>query len=345
MTTTVSNAARPSFRAAPAGAVAAISSPWYRRVRRPATVPQAYPPRPSVTSHSRDAASSRAPHPWRPPRGGGRPGATRAMPPRRERRTPGARRPLAGPPSQLPRLRGARERVWSTDQVGHDPGPARLVTGPQTCAVVAVEVLVERDVVAPSRVVLQLGDPSVAGAAAVVPPHEERDETLPQVLGTRAQRHRPTAAGRVLGLELAAERPRVSLEVAQQQEVDRHPHRSSPVRVAAEHPGVRLPGLVVDGDLPAGELERDGILLVELRQRPEPVRRQELVLVEHARQHAATRPRRHDTDRDGVAPGHGDHPAATTTGCRRALLPQEPRKALLQRPERLLELWTDHDHS
>ena len=44
------------------GRVATISRPWYRRVRRPLTVPIANPPRPSVTSHSRLAPSSSEPH-------------------------------------------------------------------------------------------------------------------------------------------------------------------------------------------------------------------------------------------------------------------------------------------
>src|SRR3954449_325746 len=104
------------------------------------------------------------------------------MPPRREIRTPAARRRPAGRPSQLPRPRGTRERVRSADQVGHHPGPAGLMTRPQTGAVVAVEVLVEGDVVAPSRVVLQLVHPPVTGPAAVGSPEEERDQPIPQVL-------------------------------------------------------------------------------------------------------------------------------------------------------------------
>src|SRR5690348_16840262 len=39
-------------------ASAAMSSPWYRRVITPATVPDAYPPRPLVTSHSFVASAS-----------------------------------------------------------------------------------------------------------------------------------------------------------------------------------------------------------------------------------------------------------------------------------------------
>ena len=42
------------------------------------------------------------------------------------------------------------------DELGDESGPARLVTGAQPGAVVAVEVLVEEDVVAPMRIGLEL---------------------------------------------------------------------------------------------------------------------------------------------------------------------------------------------
>src|SRR5215831_18957068 len=47
------------------GGIAGTYHPWYRRVRVPATVPHAKPPRPSVSSHSRPAVrppSSAADH-------------------------------------------------------------------------------------------------------------------------------------------------------------------------------------------------------------------------------------------------------------------------------------------
>src|SRR5881409_350791 len=48
------------------GLSAATSRPWYRRVRRPATVPDAKPPAPLVQSHSRDSATARSPQISRP---------------------------------------------------------------------------------------------------------------------------------------------------------------------------------------------------------------------------------------------------------------------------------------
>jgi hypothetical protein len=42
------------------GAIAATSSPWYRRVLRPGTVEDAYPPIELATSHSREISASRS---------------------------------------------------------------------------------------------------------------------------------------------------------------------------------------------------------------------------------------------------------------------------------------------
>src|SRR5690242_545407 len=48
------------------GRSAATSSPWYRRVSCPPTVPDANPPIPLVTSHSRDSAEAKSPQISRP---------------------------------------------------------------------------------------------------------------------------------------------------------------------------------------------------------------------------------------------------------------------------------------
>jgi len=48
------------------------------------------------------------------------------------------------------------EKSKELDYFRHDTGPARLVAGAKAGAVVAVEILVEQDMVAPVRVVLEL---------------------------------------------------------------------------------------------------------------------------------------------------------------------------------------------
>ena len=64
----------------------------------------------------------------------------------------------------------------AADHVRHDPRPPGLVRGAEPGAVVAVEVLVEEDVVLPVRVVLERVDPAVAGTSPVLADQEERDQ-------------------------------------------------------------------------------------------------------------------------------------------------------------------------
>ena len=93
-------------------------------------------------------------------------------------------------------------------------------------------------------------------------------------------------ARRVLELEVVAEVALVDDELADGQVVERHPDRAAPVRVAAEHARDRLGGLVVDPRaLDAGKGVR--VVLVPLRHRAQPVRREEGRLVEELLERAA----------------------------------------------------------
>src|SRR5215212_4617601 len=85
---------------------------------------------------------------------------------RATRRTPGT---VAGPCS--------RAEVRSPgDQVGDEPGPARLVRRAQALAGVAVEVLVERDHAVQGGVVLEAHDVAEHGAAAGDVVEEDRHQ-------------------------------------------------------------------------------------------------------------------------------------------------------------------------
>ena len=153
---------------------------------------------------------------------------------------------------------------------------------PEPGAVVAVEVLVEEQVVLPRRVVLEPLDPAEARPPAVVARHEERDQPVAEVGADLVEGELPPRAGRVLELEVVAEEARVAVERLHDEEVDRHPDRPPPVRVPAEHAGRRLGGLVVDRGVHALDVEDERIGLVEARDRPEPVGGEERLLVEEA---------------------------------------------------------------
>ena len=64
------------------------------------------------------------------------------------------------------------------------PGPAGLVARAKAGAVVAVEVLVEEDVVAPVRVVLELLRAAVDRPAALVVAQEDRAEAVGELPAT-----------------------------------------------------------------------------------------------------------------------------------------------------------------
>ena len=73
----------------------------------------------------------------------------------------------------------------------------------------------------------------------------------------------------------------------QDEVVDREPHRAPPVRVATEHAGVGLGRQVVHlVHLPV-DVEDERVVEVVAGQRPQAVGAEELVLVEHPRQHPA----------------------------------------------------------
>ena len=134
---------------------------------------------------------------------------------------------------------------------------------PRPAAVVAVEVLVEHEVVLPVRVVLQPLDPAEAGPAPV---RADAGRSRPAGPTGRRRRRRGCSrvpgAGRVLDREVVAEEAVVALEDADHQVVEREPDRAAPVRVAAEHVGGRLGRLVVDRRADALDVEHVGVLAV-----------------------------------------------------------------------------------
>ena len=77
------------------------------------------------------------------------------------------------------------------DEFGHEPGPAGLVARAQPCAVVAVEVFVEEDVVAPVGIGLELLRAAVHGTPAVLVAQEDPGEPIGDLLGHLEEIHHP----------------------------------------------------------------------------------------------------------------------------------------------------------
>ena len=103
---------------------------------------------------------------------------------------------------------GVNVAVAAPDGIGDDAGPAGLVRGAEAGAVVAMEVLVEHQVVLPRRVVLEPVDPAEAGPPAVGVDQEDGDQALAQVLGDVAERQLLSRPGRVLDLRTSSPKNR-----------------------------------------------------------------------------------------------------------------------------------------
>src|SRR6266536_919661 len=119
---------------------------------------------------------------------------------------------LAGQRDWLPRSAPYRlswliPHIKETDHVRDEPGPARLMRGAEPGAVVAVEVLVEDEIVFPRGIVLQTVDPPEAGPPPVWAYNEDRDEPILQVSGDHVERHPMPRADRIFEGELVTEEP------------------------------------------------------------------------------------------------------------------------------------------
>ena len=98
-----------------------------------------------------------------------------------------ASRLLVGARHQLAERR-QRDAAGAQDQLGDETRPAGLMARAEPGAVVAVEVLVEEDVVLPGRVGLEPLDPAEARPPSVLADEEERDQPLAEVGGDLVER-------------------------------------------------------------------------------------------------------------------------------------------------------------
>ena len=159
------------------------------------------------------------------------------------------------------------------------------MTGTDAGSVVAVEVLVEEQVIPPERIVGELRRAAVERAAAALVAQEDSRQSLGQPLRDLVERRPVPRSGRILHPEA---RPIVGVVVDErldEERVDRHPDRAAPVRVSAEEATVRLGRQVSNLDLLAVDVEGIRVLEVVTRERPNPERAEEFVLIEHVSEH------------------------------------------------------------
>ena len=179
------------------------------------------------------------------------------------------------------------EEAVKLDEFGHESGPAGLVTGAQPGTIVAMEVFKEVDVVAPEWIALELFRAAIDGSPAMFVAQEDPGEPVRDLLADLEEVHELAGSRGTFDFEVVAV---VQIEVQQRpdnERVHRHPDRSPPVGVAAEHASVRLRRQVVHSVFLPLHVEDVGVLLVELGKRADAIRAQELVFVEHLRKDPA----------------------------------------------------------
>src|SRR5215510_10405263 len=175
---------------------------------------------------------------------------------------------------------GSGEAAEHIEQDGDDARPSRLVAGAEAGAVVSVEVFVEQNEIPPVRVVLELRGAAVDRTAAAPVPEKDGSEPPRDLVGDLEERHPLAGAGRAFDSELVAIKGIEVQEPADDENIDRHPHRPAPVRVPAEHPRVGLGRQVGHVMRLAGDVEDERVIPMVARERADAMGAQKLVLVE-----------------------------------------------------------------
>src|SRR5947208_2087314 len=148
------------------------------------------------------------------------------------------------------------------EELSNKAGPARLVAGADAGAVVAVEVLIEEDQVAPGRIALELRRAAAHGPAAVLSTEEDPGEPPRELGGHRPEVQHPAGACRARNLHAVAVEVVELLERLDQEVVHREPDRAAPVRVTTEEPARGFSRLVVYPMLHAVQAEHVRMVLV-----------------------------------------------------------------------------------
>src|SRR3974390_1458421 len=160
------------------------------------------------------------------------------------------------------------------------------MTCAQPGAVIAVEVLVEQDVILPVGIFLEFFRASINGPPAIFIPQKNLCQPAANLFRDLKQRHKVPRAGRALHLEIIAIERVHQQQPADDQAVDRHPDGAPPVGVAAEHAGIRFGRQVLDFVLVPGQVKDEGMVAMVLRERAYAEGAKELVFVEHVAEDA-----------------------------------------------------------
>src|SRR5215471_20010240 len=121
---------------------------------------------------------------------------------------------------------------------GDDSSPSGLVASTKASPIVAMEVLVEQDEIAPVRVFLEFLRSSIDRAMPFAVPNKDIGQPSLEFFGHLIQVHLASRSGGTFNGEIISVVGVVLQQGADDEAVDRHPDGSAPIGIAAEHAGV-----------------------------------------------------------------------------------------------------------
>jgi hypothetical protein len=159
-------------------------------------------------------------------------------------------------------------------ELGDEPGPTRLVRGANAPTRIAVEVLVEQQVVAEVGIPLHARVMPVDCSQPVLIPGEDPGEPPGKLVGDIVDRHQLPGTRRALDLEIVAIVVMKLLQGLDDEIIDGEPDGPAPVGVASEEAAVGLGRLIAHAEIHPVDAEHIGVLGVHAREGPNTIRRQ-----------------------------------------------------------------------
>ena len=159
--------------------------------------------------------------------------------------------------------------------------PATLVRRTQTTTRVSIKELVKPEVIPPVGVEVKHIIPPVDTPPAIITPGKKMLQPVLDLLRNMSQMHVLARSHRTLDLQILPKEEIKPLQGLNQQEIDTQPDRPTPVAVTPKQTAVRVAGDVAYLEDLAVDLHRVGVFLMILRQRPDTMRTQKLILIEH----------------------------------------------------------------
>src|SRR5262249_42587454 len=168
----------------------------------------------------------------------------------------------------------------------------------------AVKIFVEKHQITPVRVVRVFPNVPMTRADAILVRQKDASQSKRQLTRDFLERHHVSGAGRTLNFERFTIKQVVTFERLDDQEISREPNWTAPVRVTAKEIAIPFARNVIDPEFFVTRAEDIRLLAMDTRDRPNSVRGQEFVFIQHvskrATQSIASWDRQHPVSGEGA---------------------------------------------